>query len=86
VLVALINFAEKHPQTALMEGAEFLIHEHIQQVGMKSRPQIETSPTDFTLEPKQLTRNAGGGDSGQLPIGPTEIQTEEADDPEEKTG
>lgn len=50
----LINFAEKHPQTALMEGAELLVHEQIQQVGMKSRPTIPVNIHDLTDENPQL--------------------------------
>lgn len=35
----LINFANKNPQAALMEGAQFLIHEQIV-LGMKSQPTL----------------------------------------------
>lgn len=54
----LIAFAEKHTQTALMEGAEFLIHEQIQQIGMKSQPSLPANHTDYMDEPKELTVEA----------------------------
>lgn len=37
ILWRLIGFAERHPQAALFEGAEFLAHEQMQ-FGMKSTP------------------------------------------------
>ncbi len=46
ILWRLISFASKNPQAALMEGAEFLMHEQIV-YGMKALPQFPTSPAQF---------------------------------------
>ena len=42
MLWRLINFADRNPQAALLEGAEFLAHEQIQ-LGMKSSPTLPES-------------------------------------------
>ena len=54
ILWRLINFANKNPQAALLEGAEFLVHEQIQLAakGMASIPQsianlIEETPVEI---------------------------------------
>jgi hypothetical protein len=39
MLWRLINFADKNPQAALMEGAEFLAHAQME-FGMKSQPNL----------------------------------------------
>lgn len=41
----LISFADRHPQAALLEGSEFIIHEQMR-MGSKNSPIIEISPTD----------------------------------------
>lgn len=48
ILWRLITFASKHPQAALLEGAEFLVHEQIK-YGMKTRPELPVKETDFKL-------------------------------------
>ena len=47
VLWRLLNLAEKNPQAALMEGAEYLIHEQMM-IGTKDTPLIPVSPVDVT--------------------------------------
>lgn len=42
ILWKLLNFAEKNPQAALFEGAEFLAHEQMQ-FGMKTTPILPPS-------------------------------------------
>jgi hypothetical protein len=44
LLWRLISFAEKNPQAALFEGAEFLAHEQMH-LGMKSTPVLPPSPS-----------------------------------------
>jgi|SRR6266850_5026110 len=44
--LAVVWFAHKHPQAALMEGAEFLQHEQIEQ--MKNRPPRRVRAVDKT--------------------------------------
>jgi len=48
ILWRLISFANKNPQAALMEGAEFLVHEQIV-YGMKAQPQFPALPTEFDV-------------------------------------
>ena len=43
------DFAEKNPQAAIMEGAEFLIHEQIMQ-GNKDTPLIEVQNAEMELD------------------------------------
>ncbi|TXT19439.1 MAG: hypothetical protein FD138_4336 [Planctomycetota bacterium] len=45
MLWRLINFADRHPQAALLEGAEFLVHEQIV-LGTKSNPILQIDPSD----------------------------------------
>jgi hypothetical protein len=45
MLWRLISFADRHPQAALLEGAEFLVHEQIVQ-GTKKDPQLIIDPRD----------------------------------------
>ncbi|MDB6065416.1 MAG: hypothetical protein JWR26_1624 [Pedosphaera sp.] len=57
VLWRLINLADKNPQSALMEGAELLIHEQMT-IGTKSKPEmkiivqdnVETAPLQVSAE------------------------------------
>ena len=47
-----LRFAEKNPQTALMEGAELLVHEQLKfNMGMKSQPILDPSLTADTSDP-----------------------------------
>ncbi|MHB8365596.1 MAG: hypothetical protein ACYDB0_01070 [Acidithiobacillus sp.] len=43
----LISFADRHPQAALLEGAQFLAHEQMQQA-TKGQPAFIVEPTDRT--------------------------------------
>lgn len=61
ILWRLINFANKNPQAAILEGAEFLVHEQIQLAakGVGSFPQsisnpIEDTPVLINNESEQL--------------------------------
>jgi hypothetical protein len=49
----LITFAENHPQAALMEGAELLLHEQMQ-LAAKGQPEIPFIPAESTSEPGAL--------------------------------
>jgi hypothetical protein len=52
-----ISFAEKNPQTALMEGAELLIHEQMKiEMGMKSQPILDLEPIADTSDPVKHPR------------------------------
>ena len=71
----LINLAEKHPQSALMEGAEFLIHEQLM-MGTKQEPAILVSESDMVERAPILLTQAEKKtleqpDQEQLPSGPT---------------
>jgi len=48
ILWRLISFANKNPQAALMEGAEFLVHEQII-YGSKAQPQFPALPVEFDV-------------------------------------
>ena len=50
MLWRLISFADRHPQAALLEGAEFLVHEQLVQ-GTKNDPVFSIEPADRT-QPK----------------------------------
>ncbi len=45
MLWRLISFADRHPQAALLEGAEFLVHEQLLQA-TKGHPALPIEPTD----------------------------------------
>jgi membrane protein implicated in regulation of membrane protease activity len=68
ILMRLINFANKNPQAAILEGAEFLVHEQIQMAakGMKEIPNALTTMTEDS------------------PIKIDSITQKEADQPDEK--
>ena len=54
MLWRLINFADKNPQAALLEGAEFLLHTQMV-LGSKTNPVITVEPETITEErPVQL--------------------------------
>jgi hypothetical protein len=46
LLWRVIRFAEKNPQAALLEGAEFLVHERLV-YGAKNDPDIPINPKEF---------------------------------------
>jgi hypothetical protein len=50
ILWRLINFANKNPQAAILEGAEFLVHEQIQLAakGLGNFPSLSTTLTEET--------------------------------------
>ncbi len=58
ILLRLINLAEKYPQSALMEGAEYLAHEQMM-IGSKANPHIPILASDVvesvlvTLSPEE---------------------------------
>jgi hypothetical protein len=45
MLWRLINLADKNPQSALMEGAEFLLHEHLK-IAQKGLPEVAVDPAE----------------------------------------
>jgi hypothetical protein len=47
MLWRVINFADRHPQAALLEGAEFLVHEQLLQAS-KGHPSLTFDVTDRT--------------------------------------
>ena len=53
ILMRLINFANKNPQAAILEGAEFLVHEQIQLAakGVKEIPNVLSNLTEETQVP-----------------------------------
>jgi len=57
ILWRLINFANKNPQAALLEGAEFLVHEQIE-LAAKGIPVIPVSTITTTQEfPFKIDKN-----------------------------
>src|SRR5664279_1278498 len=71
----LVSFADKNPQAALLEGAEFLLHEQIT-LGTKAQPQLQTDinqqeqaaplgilPTDPSVYEADATDAAAGSPS-----------------------
>ncbi len=58
MLWRLISFAQSNPQAAILEGAEFLMHEQLQ-LGTKANPKIQVTAKDFaeatpvTLTPEE---------------------------------
>lgn len=53
----LIGFADRHPQAALLEGSEFIIHEQMR-MGSKTVPIIEVDPRDRVLSAPILNEEA----------------------------
>ncbi|WP_348748396.1 hypothetical protein [Pseudomonas rhodesiae] len=41
----IIGFADRHPQAALLEGSEFIVHERLK-MGSKDNPVIDVDPMD----------------------------------------
>jgi hypothetical protein len=64
LLWRLISFAERHPQAALFEGAEFLAHEQMI-MGMKSTP-VLPEPTSVSQPPTKAIIKVDG-EKTQLP-------------------
>ena len=56
ILWRLINFADRHPQAALLEGAEFLVHEQLVQA-TKGHPVLTIDPRDRE-QPLKVIGNA----------------------------
>ncbi len=58
ILWRLVSFADRNPQAAILEGAEFLMHEQLR-LGTKASPQLPVTGTDFveattvTLTPEE---------------------------------
>ena len=46
ILWRLVTFADRNPQAAILEGAEFLMHEQLR-LGTKSQPQLPGAGSDF---------------------------------------
>ena len=72
MLWRLINFADRHPQAALLEGAEFLVHEQIVHAA-KSLPIITVSATE-QVQPELVEGQAADANLAQLPDAPAELQ------------
>lgn len=58
ILWRLVTFADRNPQAAILEGAEFLMHEQLR-LGTKATPQLPTGENDVieatpvTLSPEE---------------------------------
>jgi hypothetical protein len=48
--VSMLRFAERNPQAAILEGAEFLLHQQMT-IGMKGNPEIPANPRDDISDP-----------------------------------
>jgi hypothetical protein len=72
MLWRLVSFADKNPQAALLEGAEFLVHEQIT-LGTKAQPKLQ-------IDMNQQEQAA------PLEILPSDPSVGEADAPEATTG
>jgi hypothetical protein len=69
MLWKVINFADKNPQAALLEGAEFLVHQQIV-LGTKQNPVLIVTPETFAEEPQSIPEAA---DPPMLPGDPEEV-------------
>lgn len=47
MLWRLISFADRNPQAAILEGAEFILHEQLLRLGTKELPLLTVDPKDF---------------------------------------
>jgi CHASE2 domain-containing sensor protein len=72
MLWRLVSFADKNPQAALLEGAEFLVHEQIT-LGTKAQPKLQT---DMNQQEQ----------AAPLEILPSDPSVGEADAPEATAG
>ena len=73
ILWRLVSFADRNPQAAILEGAEFLMHEQLR-LGTKANPQLPSGEGDiieatpFTLLPEEReTIQEPDLDTPQLP-------------------
>ena len=73
ILWRLVSFADRNPQAAILEGAEFLMHEQLR-LGTKANPELSAAAQDFvqetpvTLTPEeQETIQQPDPDTPQLP-------------------
>ena len=73
VLNKLIDFANRNPTAALMEGAEFLAHQQLVH-GRKQNPSIDVNPKDFMDMPGTALPHEK---AGQLP--PPEADADDVD-------
>jgi len=69
----LINFADKNPQAALLEGGEFLVHQQIE-YARKGVPNLPATASTTNTEAQPTPIDLGG----------TEVQVTEPDKPSEK--
>ena len=74
LLWRLVNFADRNPQAALLEGAEFLVHEQIR-LGMKSSPVLPDSGALPLPAPKPIAIE--DTKAAALPDPPTKPATDE---------
>ena len=65
MLWRLINFADRHPQAALLEGAEFLIHEQIVHA-TKHLPSIPLNQIE-QIQPEVIEGPAASPEIAQMP-------------------
>ena len=68
ILWRLVSFADRNPQAAILEGAEFLMHEQLR-LGTKATPELPATSQDF-IEAAPVT------------LTPEEQETVEQPDPE----
>jgi len=73
ILWRLVSFADRNPQAAILEGAEFLMHERLR-LGTKTHPQLPEGEEDLieatpvTLSPEEIeTIQETDPDTPQLP-------------------
>jgi hypothetical protein len=73
ILWRLVSFADRNPQAAILEGAEFLMHEQLR-LGTKANPQLPAGEEDLieatpvTLSPEEReTIQEPDSDTPQLP-------------------
>ena len=73
ILWRLVSFADRNPQAAILEGAEFIMHEQLR-LGTKANPQLPSTEMDFieatpvTLSPEEReTIQEPDPDTPQLP-------------------
>jgi hypothetical protein len=70
LLWRLVSFAERHPQAALFEGAEFLAHEQMQ-MGMKATPILPESGS--TTQPPVKPAIKADAAKGALPDNSSDV-------------
>ena len=71
MLWRLINFADRHPQAALLEGAEFLVHEQIVHA-TKTLPAIPLNQIE-QVQPEAVEGPAANPELAQIPDQEVEI-------------